>query len=50
MGEGTYSKVKHCTWTKPGETPPEKKARAIKQLILETIKKKLVLIAARKLQ
>ncbi len=39
MGEGTYSKVKHCTWTKPGETPPEKKARAIKQLILETIKK-----------
>ena len=20
LGEGTYSKVKHCTWQKPGES------------------------------
>merc|ERR1711937_842017 len=24
LGEGTYSKVKHCTWQKPGETTTTK--------------------------
>ncbi|CBY23229.1 unnamed protein product [Oikopleura dioica] len=39
MGEGTYSKVKHCTWTKPGETPPEKKKIAIKIINKKTAPK-----------